>query len=76
MAFTPMTQSSPEPSWQRMWHGFKPQAQTLHWYLEMRQECRTFKSVTSNACEWLLLDLLMRARGASLTKTNTRIDEW
>ena len=48
--------------------AFKPQAPTLHQYLAMRQECRTFKSVGSMPCGWFLLVLAKRARGASLTK--------
>ena len=47
-----------------------------HRYLEMRQECRTFESVASGPCDWLLLVLAMRAQGASLTKTDGKIGEW
>ena len=48
-AFTPSMLSSPKPSWHRMWHGLKAEALNLehqpsHQHLEMRQECRTFKS--------------------------------
>ena len=80
MAFTPSTLSSPEPSWPMMWHGLKAEVLSLqhrpsHRYLDMRQECRTFKSVASRPCDWLLLVLAMRARGASLTKTDDKIDE-
>jgi hypothetical protein len=45
----------------------------------MRQEYQTFKSVTSNSCDWLLLVLAMRAQGALTNKqknTNGKIDEW
>jgi hypothetical protein len=45
-----------------------------HWYLDMRQEGRTFESVASYPCDWLLLVLAMRAQGASSTKTNGKID--
>ena len=50
--FTPSTLSSPEPSWQMMWHGLKEEVLSLkhqpsHRYLDMRQECRTLKSGTS-----------------------------
>jgi hypothetical protein len=41
----------------------------------MRQEYRTLKSVASHPCDWLLLLLTMRAQGASLTKTDGKIDE-
>ena len=44
--------------------------------LVMRQEYRTFKSVASRPCDWLLLVLAMRVRGASLTKTDGKIDEY
>ena len=69
------------PSWQMMWHGLKVEVlkvskhQPSHRYLDMRQECRTFKSVASYPCDWLLLVLVMRARGASLTKTDGKIEE-
>ena len=64
-----------------MWHGLKVEVLSLkhqpsHRYLDMRQECRTFKSVASHPRDWLLLVLVMRARGASITKTDGKIDEW
>ena len=37
-----------------------------HPYLNMRQECRTFKSVAPRPCGWLLLVLTIRAQGAHL----------
>ena len=56
-----------------MWHGLKVEVLSLkhrpsHRYLDMKQEGRTFKNVTSHPCHWLLLVLAMRAQGASLTK--------
>ena len=42
----------------------------------MRQECRISKSVASGPCDWLLLDLAMRAQGAPLAETDGKIDEW
>ena len=61
-----------------MWHGLKVEVLSLkhrpsHRYLDMRQECRTFET---QGCDWLLLVLAMRARGASLTKTDGKIDEY
>jgi hypothetical protein len=53
--------------------GFKHQPS--HWYLDTRQECRTFKSIASRPCDWLLLVLAMRARGAALTKTIAKVNE-
>ena len=58
-----------------MWHGLKVEVlslkdQSSHQYLDMRQEYRTFKSVASRPCDWLLLVLAMRAWGASLRKTD------
>ena len=41
----------------------------------MRQECRNSKNVASRSCDWLLIVLAMRARGASLTKTDGKINE-
>ena len=78
-AFTPSTLSSAEPSRQMMWHGLKVELSILkhwpsHWYLDMRQECRTFKSIASRPCDWLLLVLAMRTQGASSTKTDGNID--
>jgi hypothetical protein len=75
-----LTLSSAEPSWQMMWHGLKVEVLSLkyqpsHRYLNMRQEYRTFKNVTSRPCDWLLLVLTMRARGAPLTKTDGKIGE-
>ena len=63
-----------------MWHGLKVEGLSLkhgpsHWYLDTRQECRTLTSVASSPCDWLLLVLAMRARGAALTKTDGKIDE-
>jgi hypothetical protein len=77
MAFAPSTLSSAEPSWQKMWHGLEVEVLSLkhrpsHRYLDMRQEPRTFKSVASRPCDWLLLVLAMRARGAPLTKTDNK----
>ena len=71
---------SPEPSWQIMWHVLKVEVSSLqhrpsHQYLDMRQECKTFKSVASRPCDWLFLILAMRAGGASLTKAYGKIDE-
>jgi hypothetical protein len=79
-AFTPSTLSSVEPSWQMMWHGLKVEVLSLkhrssHRYLDMRQDYRTFKSVASCPCDWLLLVLAMRPRGFSLTKTDGKIGE-
>ena len=63
-----------------MWHGLKVEVlsfkhQPSHWYLDMRQECMTFKSVASCPCDWLLLVLPTRAREAPLTKTDGKINE-
>ena len=58
------------------WRFWNLKHQPSHWYLEMRQECRTFKSVTSSPCDWLLLVLALRMRGATWTKTDGKIDEW
>ena len=63
-----------------LWYGLIVAVLSLkhrhsHRYLEMRQECRFFKSIASDHCDWLLLVLAMRAQGASLTKTNDKIDE-
>ena len=75
-----MTLSSAEPSWQLlMWHGLRVEVLSLkhqpsHRYLDMRQECRGFKSVASGPCDWLLLVLAMRARGALLTETDGKVD--
>ena len=57
--------------------GFKAQEPTLppQRYLDMRQECGTFKSVAYCPGDWLLLVLAMRARGDPLTKTDDKIDE-
>ena len=57
--------------------GFKPQAPTLPSVpTHERQERRTFKSVASCPCDWLLLVLAMRAaRRAPLAKTDVEIDE-
>ena len=80
MAFTPSTLYSNELGWQMMWHGFNLEVlqlkpQPSHQCLDMRQECRTFKSVASYPCDWLLLIVVMRARGAPLTKTDSKADE-
>jgi hypothetical protein len=69
--------SSPEPSWQRMWHSLLREVlnvkhQPSYQYLEMRQECRTFKSDASSPCNWLFLVLAMSAQGAMLTKLTVR----
>ena len=61
-AFTPSTLSSAEPSWQMMWHGLKVQVLSLkhrpsYRYLNMRKEYRTFESVASRPCDWLLSSL-------------------
>ena len=63
-----------------MWHGLKVEVLSLkhrssHGYLDMRQECRTFKGAASRPCDWFLLVLAMRARGAPLTKTYGKINE-
>ena len=47
-----------------------------HRYLDMRRQYKTFESVTSEPCDWLLLVLAMRARGAPLTKVDGKIGEW
>jgi hypothetical protein len=52
-----------------MWHGLEVEVlsfehRSSHWYLDMRQEYTTFKIVASRPCDWLLLVLAMRARGA------------
>ena len=78
-AFTPLTLPSPEPSWQMMWHGLNVEVSSFkhrpsHPYLDMREECRTFKSVASRPCDWLLLVLATRAQGAPLTKPDAKID--
>ena len=49
--------------------GLKPQAPTLPFVP------RTFKSVVSRPCDWSLLVLDMRTRGALLMKTDGKIDE-
>ena len=80
-AFTPLTLSSSEPSWQMMRHGLKVEVLSLkhrpsHRYLNMRQEYRTFKSVASCPCDWLLFNLSYKGRRSSIkTKTNGKIDE-
>ena len=58
--FTPLTLSSAEPSGQMMWHHFKVEVLSLkhqpsHRYLDIRQECRSSKSVASHSCDWLFL---------------------
>ena len=63
-----------------MWHGLTVEVLSLehrlsHRILDMRQECRTSKSVALCSCDWLLLVLAIRARGAPLTKTDGKIDE-
>jgi hypothetical protein len=64
-----------------MWHGLKVEVlislkhRPSHRYLDMRQEYRTFESVASHPCDWLLLVLDMRVRGAPLTKTDGKIVE-
>ena len=64
-----------------MWHGSKVEGLSLntnppsHRYLDMSQECQTFKSVASRPCDWLLRVLAMRARGVPLTITDGKIDE-
>ena len=74
--FTPSILSSAEPSWQMMWHGLGVEVLSLkhrpshRLHLDMRQECRTSKSVASRSCDWLILVLAMRAQGAPLTKQN------
>jgi hypothetical protein len=81
MAFTPSALINPKSTWQRMWYGLKAEViilkyQPSHRYLDRRQQCRTFKSVVSRPYDWMLLVLAMRARGASLTKTDSKTDEW
>jgi hypothetical protein len=71
MAFTPPTLSSVEPSWQMIWHGLKVGVLSLehrpsHRYLDMRQECRTFNSVASRPCDWLLVVLATRGTRSSI----------
>ena len=80
MAFTPSTLSSAEPSWQMMLHGLKVEVLSLkhrpsHRYLDMRQKCRTSRSVASRSSDWLPSVLAMRAQGAPSTKTSGKIDE-
>jgi hypothetical protein len=63
-----------------MWHGLKVEVLSLkhrpsHRYLDMRQEYKTSKSVTSRPCDWLLLVLPMRPLKAPLTKTDGKIGE-
>jgi hypothetical protein len=65
-----------------MWHGLKVEVVSLkhrpsHRYLDMRQEYRTSRSVASRPCDWLLLVLamIMRPLGASLTKTDGKVGE-
>ena len=55
--------------------GFAHSPPPIGQHLDMRQEYRTFKSVASCPCEWLLLVLAMRARGGALTKTDGKIGE-
>ena len=81
MALTPFTLSNPEPSRQRTWHVLKGEVLSLKHrpslrYLEMRQECRTFKSAAPGPCDWLFLVLAMRARETSSIKTGNKMDEW
>jgi hypothetical protein len=70
-AFSPSTLSSSEPSWQMMWHGLKVEVLSLkhrpsHRYLNMRQEYRTFKSVISRPCDWLLSSLTYEGTRSSV----------
>ena len=63
-----------------MWHGLQVEVLSLkhrlsHRYLDMRQEYRTLKSVASRPCDWLLLVLVVRTRGAPLTKTDGKVGE-
>ena len=48
---------------------------TSHWYLDMMQECKTFKNVVFGPCDKLLLVLVMRAQKIPLTKTDGKIDK-
>ena len=62
-----------------MWHGLTVKVLSLKqrpscWYLDKRQECRALNNVASHPCDWLLLALAMRARGAPLTKTDSKND--
>ena len=83
MAFTPSTLSSVEPSWQMMWHVLIVEVVSLKHPLtlptitldDMRQECRTFKSVASRPSDWLLLVLAIRAQGAPITTSDGKIDD-
>ena len=65
-----------------LWDGLKAEVLSLKHlpikYLEMRHECRTFRSVVSDPCDRLFLVLAMRAQGVSLTNkiTDCEIDEW
>ena len=77
MAFTPSTLSSAEPSWQLMWHGLKVEALSLkhrpsHRYLDMRQECRTFKIVASRPCDWFAFSLSYEGTPLTKPKSMTR----
>jgi hypothetical protein len=72
-AFIPSALSSAEPSWQMMWHGLKVKVLSLkhrpsHRYLNMRQDYRTFKSVTSRPCDWLLFSLSYEGTKNSVNK--------
>ena len=81
MVSTPSLLSSPKPSWQLMRHGLLTEVlsfkhRSSNRYLEMSQECRTFRSIGSNPCDWLLLYIVMRAQRTSLTNTDGKVDEW
>ena len=72
--FTSLTLSRPKPSWQMMWQNSNIEVlilkhQPSHWYLDMTQECRTFKSVVSYPCGWFLLVLTLKGHMLSLYHT-------
>ena len=55
-----------------MWHGVEVEVltstPTFPSVPRDEEECRTFKSVASSPCNWLLLVLATRAQGAPFTK--------
>ena len=62
-----MTLSSTKPSWQMIWHGLKAYILSLK-HRPLPSVASHEASVASRSCDWLLLDLAMRERGAPLTK--------
>ena len=56
-----------------MWHGLKVEVLSLkyrpsHRYLDMKQECRILKIVTSRPCDLLLLVLSVRTQEAVMVR--------